>query len=394
MQTQAKRERWRYGLPGGLDNAIQQADERGFEKMYIVDADCHILEPFRTMAKYVKDPLRNILLTPDPEEDMIQRNLYLRYKGTAIREPSTHMKGMLITKRPETSVSKGGQEADEIVGIFTRLMVDLGIKVSLVLPTIMLYLPLSKPEVEADVANAYMDFMLENFLGRYPEIKTLIYLPTGAPDKAVALIDRVGREKGVVGAMVSGTAPLLGGSDEMDPIYEACQKRNLPVCFHANRDLEGPYKGMEFVAAHSLSFPFSVIRHLTSVVMTGVPVRFPNLKFVWMEGGISWLPWLYHRLDDEYTKRRIEAPVLNKLPSEYLKSFYYTSQPLEQAHTPELEHIFNLLDLDNQLMYASDYSHWDFDIPSVIYDLPFLSEIAKKKILGETARRVFNLQGH
>lgn len=39
----------------------------------------------------------------------------------------------------------------------------------------------------------------------------------------------------------------------------------------------------------------------------------------------------------------------------------------------------------------ADYPHWDFDPPSTIYDLPFLSEQAKKNILGETARDVFKL---
>jgi uncharacterized protein len=42
-------------------------------------------------------------------------------------------------------------------------------------------------------------------------------------------------------------------------------------------------------------------------------------------------------------------------------------------------------------MYASDYPHWDMDLPSTIYDLPFLSEQAKRNILGGNAKRVFNL---
>jgi predicted TIM-barrel fold metal-dependent hydrolase len=43
-------------------------------------------------------------------------------------------------------------------------------------------------------------------------------------------------------------------------------------------------------------------------------------------------------------------------------------------------------------MYSSDYPHWDMDLPSTIYDLPFLSEQAKRNILGGNAMRVFNLQ--
>jgi len=32
------------------------------------------------------------------------------------------------------------------------------------------------------------------------------------------------------------------------------------------------------------------------------------------------------------------------------------------------------------------------DLPSTIYDLPFLSEQSKRNILGENARKLFNLE--
>jgi hypothetical protein len=44
-------------------------------------------------------------------------------------------------------------------------------------------------------------------------------------------------------------------------------------------------------------------------------------------------------------------------------------------------------------MYASDYPHWDFDLPSTIYDLPFLSREEKMAILGGNAQRLFKLPG-
>jgi predicted TIM-barrel fold metal-dependent hydrolase len=56
-----------------------------------------------------------------------------------------------------------------------------------------------------------------------------------------------------------------------------------------------------------------------------------------------------------------------------------------------MECTFLMMNAETQLMYASDYPHWDFDLPSTIYDLPFLSEKAKHNILGGTAARVFKL---
>jgi predicted TIM-barrel fold metal-dependent hydrolase len=44
------------------------------------------------------------------------------------------------------------------------------------------------------------------------------------------------------------------------------------------------------------------------------------------------------------------------------------------------------------VLYSSDYPHWDFDLPSTIYDLPFLSDTAKRNILGGNAIRLFNLK--
>jgi len=87
-----------------------------------------------------------------------------------------------------------------------------------------------------------------------------------------------------------------------------------------------------------------------------------------------------------------EGPSLKKLPSEYMRDMYYSSQPMEKPDRMDvLEMTFDLIDADNHLMWASDYPHWDMDVPSVIYDLPFLDERQKHKILGGNAIDLFGL---
>jgi predicted TIM-barrel fold metal-dependent hydrolase len=54
-----------------------------------------------------------------------------------------------------------------------------------------------------------------------------------------------------------------------------------------------------------------------------------------------------------------------------------------------LELTFRMLKADTQLLYSSDYPHWDMDLPSTIYDLPFLNEEQKRNILGGNAQRLF-----
>ena len=51
----------------------------------------------------------------------------------------------------------------------------------------------------------------------------------------------------------------------------------------------------------------------------------------------------------------------------------------------------DMIKADTQLLYASDWPHFNFDLPSEITDLPFLSEQSKRNILGLNAARIFNL---
>lgn len=50
------------------------------------------------------------------------------------------------------------------------------------------------------------------------------------------------------------------------------------------------------------------------------------------------------------------------------------------------------MNAETQLLFASDWPHWDFDLPSSITTLPFLTEDAKRNILGLNAARLFNLE--
>ena len=83
--------------------------------------------------------------------------------------------------------------------------------------------------------------------------------------------------------------------------------------------------------------------------------------------------------------------MLTKLPSEYMREMFYTSQPLEKTNPKLLQATMEAFNADTQLLYASDWPHWDFDPPSAITTRPFLTEQAKRNILGLNAARVFSL---
>jgi hypothetical protein len=90
--------------------------------------------------------------------------------------------------------------------------------------------------------------------------------------------------------------------------------------------------------------------------------------------------------------RTSEAPLLKRKPSEYITEMYYTTQPMERHHPKLLEATLEAIKAETQLLYASDWPHWDFDTPSTIYDLAFLTMDQKRNILGGNAARLFNLK--
>ena len=86
-------------------------------------------------------------------------------------------------------------------------------------------------------------------------------------------------------------------------------------------------------------------------------------------------------------------PHLNAITKEAkrLRRQLPSGHPIEVQDLEAMKVTFRMINAETQLLYSSDYPHWDFDLPTVIYDLPFLSEKAKHNILGGTAARLFKL---
>jgi hypothetical protein len=176
-------------------------------------------------------------------------------------------------------------------------------------------------------------------------------------------------------------------------VYRAMEERGLALSFHSGPNWgEAVFKNCNrFLSVHALGFTFYNILHLTNWVINGLGERFPKLPVIWIEAGLAWIPFLMQRLDHEYMLRSSECPTLKKKPSDYMRDMYYSSQPMEVQDMKALECTFRMINAETQLLYSSDYPHWDFDLPSTIYDLPFLSEKAKHNILGGNAARLFKL---
>lgn len=246
-------------------------------------------------------------------------------------------------------------------------------------------------------ANAYVDYMLEEVVDPEQGIYTGIPIPHQNPDEAAALVERAGGEDGIAGVVFMGgiVEPPLGDR-QYDPIYAAAESHDLPIVVHGDAgDIDNFYLSgfSNYLEVHNLGFLWGNLAALTSIVVQGVPEKFPDLEFVFLESGIFYVPAAMYRLDAEYLREREMAPLLEKRPSEYMKeSFYFGTQPLEEpARKTHFAKIIDMIGGADRLLYASDYPHTDYDVPTAITDMPGLTDEDKRKILGGNAEAVFGI---
>jgi len=193
------------------------------------------------------------------------------------------------------------------------------------------------------------------------------------------------------------------GDRRFDPIYAAAQETGMVLSVHPQTGHDGEYGRWGVMGAgaermekysyvHMTSFPFELMIALMHMVGEGVFDRFPRLKVAYMEGGAGWIPFWAERLDEHQEKLRPQWPELKRRPSEIIKSeqVAFTCEPEENILPAVLEHIG-----DTQVMYASDYAHWDCEYPHSVRMLNRINGMTdgyKRKVLGENAIRFFDLK--
>jgi uncharacterized protein len=371
-----------------LENAKRQAEERNYKDILIVDADAHQLNEmtyFQDIAKYLDDEV----LRYEVFHGEGGKLMYPGFRGPQHQS----IAGRLTRYRNEDQEDLTSDVPPE-VEFSRREMNAIGIDYQVVFPTALLALGMHPdPNIETAMAWAYTRWLTEEILPHAPHVKTMVYLPMNQPDQCVRFVEQFADKPGVVGFMVTSARYKPVHANEYMRLYGALQERGLPLCFHAiYHQQERMFEGMnKFLSVHALGFIFYNLVHITNIVINGIPERFPKLKFLWIESGLAWIPFLMHRLDNEYLMRTSEAPLLKKLPSDYMREMWYTSQPIENVDMELLEMTMKKMNAETQLLFSSDYPHWDFNLPSTIYDLAFLSEAAKRRILGQNAFDLFQL---
>jgi predicted TIM-barrel fold metal-dependent hydrolase len=375
--------------PDLLRNADAVVKSAGLDRYVVFDADVHHLAVVRFLGAYLEEPWRHIL--QHAPADQVLAGGSLGDRGLAGRIQRPRYAGYGATR--VASLDEGNPPAPirELVGALDRIGDDY----ALLFPNDLLDLSRhTQVDLEVAVARGYARWVTERILAHERRLKALLYLPLRQPQACLDLIEAFGDSPGVVGYLLTGKLQEQLHRNENMAVFRAIEERQQVIGFHGgggNWHVD-PYPVFSsFLAAHALSFPMSDAIPLADIVLSGIPERFPKLRFIFFEAGAAWLLMVMGRLDTAFLMRPSEAPLLRRRPSEYMRDFYYTVQPLERPENlRELEPVFDLIGR-RQILYASDWPHWDYDMPNSITDLPFLSEDDKRDILAYNAIRAFGM---
>jgi len=372
-----------------LEHASQQARARNYHDFLIVDVDSHHYENenYREVYSYLESPV----IKMDAMESINRggRSAFLNsqvgYQGLSGR----------ITRHNLRKKYKGEVQDHRDITMTKEWMDAMGVDYACLFPTPMLFLGLHPQiEVETALCRAYNRWLCERILAHEPRIVSMLYLPFNDPEAAYRTVKDFGDKKGVVGFMVTSPRYKPVHDNAYMKTYALLEEMGKPISFHAAYSWDDRALQMtnRFISVHSLGFMWFNMIHMTNWVINGLPERFPKLKVLWIESGLTWAYSLMQRLDHSYMMRTSDCPSCKRKPSEYMREMFYYTQPMEIPDDLSiLEATFKMINAESQLVWSSDYPHWDFDLPSTIYDLPFLKEQAKRDILGGNAAKLFKL---
>lgn len=227
-------------------------------------------------------------------------------------------------------------------------------------------------------------------------------------DLAVKEVQRIHDELHLTGVTMSGEPHTAGlpdlGDRAWDPFYELITELGLPINIHI---------GAQAVAGHMANFgqtawpslserankPVNSVqielansRFISNLVLSDVPIRWPEVKWVSVESGMGWIPYVLERVDYEFFEEYPSDPPPDR-PSafEIFRRCVYGTFWFENAG-PTL--LLDTLGPDN-IMWETDFPHptclHPDAIPRTAEALAGLGEENLRKVLQDNAAKLYGI---
>jgi uncharacterized protein len=218
----------------------------------------------------------------------------------------------------------------------------------------------------AAMCRAVNDYIAKEWLDREPRLRASIVVPTQNPEMAAEEIERLAGDRRFVQVLMLLMGDKTLGHRYYWPIYRAAEKYGLPIGIHAGsmfRQALSPVGWSSYYLEDYVLQAQAFESQLLSMVVEGVFAKFPALKIVMIESGISWLPNFLWRANKTWRGVRIEVPWVKQPPAEIVRnSVRFTLQPFDEPPDSSLvEKVIDQIGSDELLLFSTDYPHWHYD---------------------------------
>jgi predicted TIM-barrel fold metal-dependent hydrolase len=318
----------------------------------VIDCDIHPAVPTtRALLPYLDDYWREHVLRRGMERDNF--------------EPSSVPPNAAINGRPDWRLSNGALPGSSLQAMQTHLLDRLKPAHAICNVIHGAQVMLSE-DLSAAFCRAINNWIAAEWLDKDPRLRASIVVPPHSAELAVEEIERRAADPRFVQVLLLAMTELPLGRRQNWPIYKAAEAHGLPIGIHAGSSFRHPPSAggwpsyyLEDYVSHAQGFSAA----LNSMVVEGVFVKYPGLKVVLIESGVTWLPASLWRLDKTWRGVRAETPWLEQLPTETVRNHVrLTLQPFDSPPTePALLTLLEQLGSDKLLMFSSDYPHWHYD---------------------------------
>ncbi len=346
----------------------------------IIDADTHLTEPHdmwtkRAPAKY-KDRVPQVKMHEGTRSWIIDGDKSIGFgahpnsavlkEGGKIRDLDRFLKVQF------EEVHLGSSSVRERLAV----MDENGIHAQIVYPNILGFGGQASakvdPELRLVVTQIYNDAMAEIQEESGQRLFPMALLPWWDVKEAIKETERCAN-MGLRGININSDPHTIKGDDgnmipdlgteHWFPLWEVCTDKDIPVNFHIGASEQSiDWMGTQgwpsltrdlYAGIQGAMIFFNNGKVVSNLIYSGILDRFEKLKFVSVESGIGWVPFLMQALDYQL-KEIAETKSFNKKPSEYFQSNFYACFWFEQGK--HLADMVRQVGIDNCL-FETDFPH-------------------------------------
>jgi predicted TIM-barrel fold metal-dependent hydrolase len=375
---------------------------------YVIDADTHVTEPGDVWTSRV--PARFVDHVPRMERNAAGWDVW------TLEGQTIHVVGMTATAGWPKPFPAGPPTMEECPAAAydasARLayMDEVGIWAQVLFPNVagfgsQQFLKIADDELKLACVRAYNDFLHDWASADPRRLITVMATPFWDVDAAVAEIARCAA-MGHRGVLFTGEPQRFGlpllGDPHWDRLWAAAQDAGLPVHFHIGSGDASASLSPERVKAYGMARTYAYAStdmflknglQVADLLISGVLPRYPDLKFVSVESGIGWVPFVLEAVDHSYLEGRPgRTSEWDLLPSEYFARQVYACYWFENVAPT---HLLDVIPVGN-ILFETDFPHPTClfgDVRERIdHSLAHASPEARQAILWDNAAKLYNIE--